>query len=439
MGSVYYAEHVFLNTPAAIKVLRSDLNKDAVSFERFRREALVCNQLRHPNIVFVTDFGCSDVAGLYLVMEFLQGVSLYEVLHKQSLVLNAWQAITVASQICKALEAAHSLSILHRDLKPDNIFITNSLENPSVKVFDFGIARMLNDEGPRLTEAGVVLGTPEYIAPENMQQGQNVGLTADLYALGVILFEMLTGEPPFRGSSPMELIRLHVMEPPPLLSTRIPELADSKLEALICQLLAKFSAERPASATVTLELLDEALLELQAKNYPTAFPSSHESVEQQSSAKPTFETRARLSGTMSLLQQSTQETKISRFFHTIPGSQMLPFQLFFFASWGLLLQDLNNQPAGSALFQNTLQYLSQMLVDLIYSCDESDDVEELRQLLHNALDSANQLLSDKSKEKMWEAVEFLSSHELFPAELRPETKPKKKQSWRKKLGEFFSS
>ncbi len=214
MGSVYRGTQVAVNRPVAVKVLRNDarLHEDDDLVGRFKREAHATSRLRHPNTVSVIDFGETDSGLLYLVLELLEGAQLSEVIYRESPLMPS-RCAAIGRQIAKSLSEAHQAQIIHRDLKPDNIFLCDFAGDPDfVKVMDFGIARLITDDGG-MTRSGIMVGTPKYIAPEQAL-AKEVTPSADLYALGVILYEMLSGGPPFQADSAMAIALMHVSEKP---------------------------------------------------------------------------------------------------------------------------------------------------------------------------------------------------------------------------------
>ena len=245
MGSVYEARHLSLPRTYAIKILLSDLAKDDGFIERFRREAIAMSKIDHPNVIRITDFGHTDDGSVYLVMEFLKGDGLDEVLGRRGR-LPVERALTILAQVSDALEVAHQEGVIHRDLKPENILLTSRHGRKDfVKLLDFGIAKMRTPEfdGTPLTIQGEVFGTAEYMSPEQATGKPQDG-RSDIYALGCLLYELLTGEPPFLGSA-VEVLRAHVFTDPPPPSSKmrdgqlIPE-----LNTLVMRCLAKDPAER---------------------------------------------------------------------------------------------------------------------------------------------------------------------------------------------------
>jgi eukaryotic-like serine/threonine-protein kinase len=249
MGSVYRALQPVIGKQVAIKVLRPEVASDPDQMRRLLDEARVVNAIQHRGIVDVFGFGKLPTGQDYMVMELLRGQPLDEVLRVKGS-LSPFELVEVLEQVLGALAAAHKAGVIHRDLKPSNIFV---VEEPSgdryVKLLDFGLAkrRQVTDPGAQAqTRLSVVVGTPEYMAPEQAR-GEGVGPRADLYALGVIAFEALTGQLPFKGNSPMEVMFAHQEEVPPSPSLHAPGIPD-ELDRLVLQLLEKDPALRPSSA-----------------------------------------------------------------------------------------------------------------------------------------------------------------------------------------------
>ncbi len=264
MGAVYAATQVGLNRRCAVKLLHETLSQDAELVARFKREAEVAASLGHPNIVQVTDFGFED--GLvFLVMDLLDGVSLADAIAQGP--LDPERVRFIASQVLSALEAAHRRGIVHRDLKPDNIFLTSlSGVRDVVKLLDFGIARM-SAPSEKMTTTGHVLGTPAYMSPEQAR-GKKVDPRSDLYSLGVVMYEALSGRMPVSGSNYHELMFNIVDQTPAPLSTLAPD-APPKLIALIDKAMAKDLSDRYQSAAEMRRDL-EALGPIQASGLRAA-------------------------------------------------------------------------------------------------------------------------------------------------------------------------
>src|ERR1700733_13864013 len=225
MGAVYKALQPAMNRMVGVKILHPKLanRKDLVS--RFRREARAMSHLNHPNTVKVYLYGELDDGSLYIVMEYLEGRNLNQVVRKDG-PLPVERAIPVLIQVCGALQEAHLQGIVHRDLKPENIFVsTNGGLKDYPKVLDFGLAKVTERElrpgSIMLTQEGMVFGTPEFMSPEQAQ-GKTLDPRSDIYSLATILYEVLTGKLPFDAKTPMEYIQAHVQKPPILLDERIP-------------------------------------------------------------------------------------------------------------------------------------------------------------------------------------------------------------------------
>src|SRR5262249_53115214 len=247
MGTVYAAVHPVIGKRAAIKVLRKDLCEDPYSVERFMDEARVVNQIGHLNIVDVFAFGEMLDGRHYLVMEFLRGETLRARMDRGRVELA--EACAILRPLARALEAAHGKGVIHRDLKPDNVFLVEVPDEPArVKLLDFGIAKLAReDHRISRTATGAMVGTPQYIAPEQAK-GHTIDANVDVYALGGIAFELTTGRPPFVADNAMEIVAKHLMEQPP----RPSQLAQvpSELDDLILAMLAKEPKSRPSLAQV---------------------------------------------------------------------------------------------------------------------------------------------------------------------------------------------
>lgn len=248
MASVYRARFQLSDRVCAVKLLNPQLASDATTRERFSREAKLAQRLAHPNIIEIFDHGDAEDGTPFLVMEMLEGESLSEVIARGPVSLG--RTLYIAIQMTRALARAHDFEVIHRDLKPENVFL---LSRDRVKLLDFGIARCAQDV--RLTNAGEVFGTPEYMAPERATSS-DAGPPADLYAVGVMLFEMLTGKLPFDAPSPTQILSMHMVETPPRLSQVLPSVP-VELDLLVNDLLAKSPEGRPIDAHRVVAALSE--------------------------------------------------------------------------------------------------------------------------------------------------------------------------------------
>jgi serine/threonine-protein kinase len=253
MAEVWEGYDVVLSRPVAIKVLQAHLAGDGVFLERFRREAVTAARLSHAGIVATFDTGL-DHGTAYIVMELVRGRNLRQYMSDTG-PLPVWQAVAVARQVADALAYAHQAGLVHRDVKPANILLLeDEWGGTRVKVTDFGIAKAGEPTGADLTRTGIVLGTPKYLSPEQIK-GQDPDPRADLYSLGVVLFEMLAGAPPYVGETDLATALAHLNERVPKVSSRIAGIPPA-LDRLVSDLLAKDPDKRVASAIVVRQRLD---------------------------------------------------------------------------------------------------------------------------------------------------------------------------------------
>ena len=256
-GTVYSAEHRVLGRRAAVKVLHSRLAGSPEMAERFVREARVVNRVRHPNIVDIYEFGKLDDKRPYFVMELLEGSSLAAIIERRGR-LSPPQALGYLVPICEALGAAHAAGVVHRDLKASNVAVVKDGDPPRVKLLDFGIAKLIRGGPgePGLTAVGQRIGTPYAMAPEQIR-GADVDHRVDVYGLGVLLYQLLTGRYPFVSGDPVEMERLHVESPPPRPSALAPVSAD--IDAVVLRCLEKRASRRYPDVQSFIEALREAV------------------------------------------------------------------------------------------------------------------------------------------------------------------------------------
>jgi serine/threonine-protein kinase len=249
MGTVYLAEHPMIGKRVAVKMLRPDLGTDPGLVSRFFQEAKAVNEIRHPNIVDISDFGHTEDGIVYFVMELMEGQSLRDRLTAGPMPID--QTITVARQVIDALAAAHRVGIIHRDLKPDNIFLVGDAELPGgfrAKLFDFGVAKLLGDKQQQVghkTIDGAVVGTPFYMSPEQALC-HDVSAAADIYAMGVVIYEMLAGAVPFQSEQLVLLLNAILKQPAPPPSRLRPG-TPAWLDRLVLRCLEKDPEARPRS------------------------------------------------------------------------------------------------------------------------------------------------------------------------------------------------
>ncbi len=252
MGKVYRGIQLSINRDVAIKVVREEFAHEPQLRARFEREAQLISGFTHPNIVRLVDFGESE-GRLYLAMEFVNGKPLSDLFNRKQ--LHPRYAVEIIKQIASALTEAHGKGVVHRDLKPDNVLLSRVADGSvQLKVLDFGVARTGSSN---LTAAGAVCGTPEYMPPEQAR-GMTVGSQADLYALGVMMFELLCGRPPFEGGNAMSIMIRHVKELPPRVRDLAPHVPE-EIEDVVASLLEKNPQDRIQSAIMLCDTLDHLM------------------------------------------------------------------------------------------------------------------------------------------------------------------------------------
>lgn len=251
MGTVYRATHLLIDRQVALKVLSQRFVGDQTAQQRFRREARAAGRMQHPNAVTVTDFGATEDGYLYIVMELLEGRTLRDLLAHEA-PLDPARAVSMILQACAAVGQAHDSGLIHRDLKPANIFIEQRPNLPAVvKVLDFGVAKFAveehEDDYDTLTQVGAIIGTPRYMAPEQCSGAAQLTPAADVYSLGIILYEMLTGVVPFNADTPLAIALKQVSEapaPPRTIVATVP----AELEKVVLHALQKNPSARPLNA-----------------------------------------------------------------------------------------------------------------------------------------------------------------------------------------------
>jgi serine/threonine protein kinase len=251
MGTVYEAVHVILPRRAAIKVLHRYLLGKWAARERLFQEARILELLCHPGLVEILDAGVLDDERPWIAMELLEGLTVAQRIELHGK-LDTLEVIDILGRTAAALEAAHRAGVIHRDLKPENIMLCRGPGGTEVRVIDWGIARIHGDTSPRLTRANMTPGTPLYMSPEQAR-GKAIDGRSDIYTLGVIACEALTGQPPFAGETPLDVVVQHLTAEPPELRSRRPELPEA-LDQLVLAMLAKDPGDRPSLAEIREEL-----------------------------------------------------------------------------------------------------------------------------------------------------------------------------------------
>ncbi|HET9954485.1 MAG TPA: serine/threonine-protein kinase [Polyangiaceae bacterium] len=327
MGRVYEARHSRLGKKRfAIKMLHHELARQAEVVTRFQREAEAASALSHPNVVTVFDVNTAPDGRPYIVAELLEGEQLGEHLERRGK-LPVREAVSIVRQICRALERAHDLRIIHRDVKPENVFLVSGLSE--VKVIDFGISKV-SDGTATLTKAGMVMGTPDYMAPEQAR-GDTVDARADVYAVGAILYRAVTGRKPFEGLDPMATLTAAMVQEPPRPSTLEPSIPLS-LELVIQHAMAKKANERFQSMVE----LDRAL---EAFDVPDAAPPTERKASVDASGKTILSAAERSETSQAIAERSGDRARLAR-----PS-------LSFFTGLGFIWLVVNVIVAGSAVLR----------------------------------------------------------------------------------------
>jgi serine/threonine-protein kinase len=291
MGTVYRAEHTLIGKPAAVKVLHPELRSNPEVVQRFFNEAKATTQIKHPGIVEIFDFGYLESGDGYIVMEFLEGESLARRLESSGKMPEGEAAVLMRS-VCSALGAAHAKGIIHRDLKPDNLFLCPDPDAPTgerPKLLDFGIAKLNTGlTGPQnATKTGAVMGTPTYMSPEQCKGTGDLDARSDLYSLGCMFYEMVTGKPPFDNMTAGELIGAHLFIEPTSPKANGADISDAA-DALIMQLLAKQPAKRVQTAQELARRFAEIAQGQGLATRQTPIPTANHKVTQAAGIAPTL-------------------------------------------------------------------------------------------------------------------------------------------------------
>ncbi len=266
MGAVYQATQIAMNKIVAVKLIKPELASHVEAAKRFHREAKASSLLSHPHSIRVFDFGQTKDRELFMVMEFLDGTPLSRRIREVGR-LPMVRVAKIGAEIAQALVEAHGRSLIHRDLKPDNVLLLGLPGDPDfVKVLDFGIAKFMSGSSgdSAVTRTGAVIGTPHYMAPEQAKAARHMTTAVDVYALGVMIYEMLTGTLPFNGETPVEILMAHVTEPAPELPRDVQVSDDAR--DLVRRMLAKVATERPQACEV-----QQALEEIRQREQAFAF------------------------------------------------------------------------------------------------------------------------------------------------------------------------
>jgi len=274
MGTVYRGTHILMDKTVAVKVLRPSLAADEKIVARFSREARAASKILHPHALSVTDFGETENGTVFLVMEFLNGVTLKDLIRKEG-PMPLPRAVEIMRQVGSALDEAHSQGVVHRDLKSDNIMLLAATAGDYAKVLDFGIAKIKEPDGaydPGLTSPDLVIGTPQYMSPEQCSQSPDIDSRSDIYSLGVILYEMFVGHVPFLGESPTAIMLKHLQHAVPSVLDERPDLPPA-VDKVIQKAMQKRPENRyPSICELVEDLTMAAGIELKTPSYPEMKP-----------------------------------------------------------------------------------------------------------------------------------------------------------------------
>ena len=327
MGSVYRGRHVLMDKTVAIKVLRPSLAGDDAVVARFSREAKAASKISHPHAVSVTDFGEAENGVVFLVMEYLDGRTLKEAIVKEG-PLSVGRAVEIVRQVAGALDAAHGQGVIHRDLKSENIMLVSHNGDEWAKVLDFGIAKILQPVGSaadaEITQANLVVGTPQYMSPEQCSQSGALDARSDVYSLGIIVHEMLTGKLPFTGESATVVMMKQVQDAPPSVLASRPQLP-AAVDQVIKRALAKQPIDRFQSAGELSAGLAEAASEEAVEapvvagagatkaNTPISVPVVADDVDEETVVRPRTPVAAPLSDEFVSVYREAPAVTVDRF------------------------------------------------------------------------------------------------------------------------------
>jgi eukaryotic-like serine/threonine-protein kinase len=287
MGAVYRGKHLLLGRAVAVKVLRPEFVADESATERFFREARTAAALDHPNVITVFDFGMTPTGGAYLVLELIDGILLRTLL-RQETALKPNVALPILRETFAAVEAAHRKGVIHRDLKPENIMLKRLDEGGAmIKVLDFGLAKVIEaaETAANLTQTGELVGTPTYMSPEHCD-GTDLDARSDVYSLGVIAYELLTGKPPFRGRI-ASILTGHMQKEPPPPREMNPDIP-AEIEAVVLNALEKRRGDRPASVREFWDCLEDAYVASYGEGSPVKISLVISSLKDSSQHNPTL-------------------------------------------------------------------------------------------------------------------------------------------------------
>lgn len=421
MGSVFKAEHRTLRTHYAVKILHGQYSSDEVAVERFRQEAIACSKLRHENVVFITDFGFVEDVGLFITMEYLDGIPLGTLIRRKGQ-LEYGRAARIVGQIAAAMSAAHRLGIIHRDLKPDNVMVlADPTRSDFVKVLDFGIAKIRSNSEAGLTNAGEAVGTPSYMSPESLVDKDHVNESTDIYSLGCLLYEMLSGNPPFWKGSDFQILSAHVTDSPAAIGEYRSDLTGRLLEKLLADMLEKRPENRPPTMDAVRDRLQTALYELVENGIAGAEYSAdtHDWSRRSGGwdAVSVADHTIRLTGVIKRLRELAPTSPAAGLLAAMPES--MSGSLMSLALWGVVQHELIETEPESKGFQLAVDQtliLTQAVLDSNPGTRRTRDQNRFFRGVEMAL---SQLSKDRARILLRE-LRPLGSHPLFPSALLPQ-------------------
>lgn len=421
MGAVYRGQHRVLETSYAVKILHPSFSEDRDAVERFRTEAIASSRLRHPNVVFVTDFGFNESLGLYIVMEYLEGFTLKSLIRSGN-GLSPGRMVHLGKQICSALAAAHRLDIVHRDIKPENIMVLSGLsQRDDAKILDFGISCLRKQVEEDQTAE--ILGTPQYMAPEQITGNAHANTpSVDIYALGMVFYAMLVGRPAFDEGEPQDILEAQLQKSAPHIGQSNPHLAATKLETLVAEMLQKTPERRPRTLDDVQARLDEAIEELVANGVagsvyaPPSLEREWEGDEKTAVWTGAASGTIRMTTVIKQIRSVGPRSAAAVLLDAIPSLETLKGEALCLALWGVIQQDLLEHEDGTAAFQLSLDQLV-LLVQAILESNDRVEISPAQHKIFRVLRSTLPIFDDRRRRAIKDALRPLAASPHYPSDL----------------------